>query len=143
VIEVVNYKCVHPAEIYGRIVEVCGEGTNNEGNISKQCRLFEEDRTNMDDEQRSVGAKFSNGKIASLLHTVPNFHQVIISCFTTSRNFVDQLDSQERARRQKTLCRSGQYSVLLYDTCCNFCGNYVENWFNMVANILLGGEIEG
>ena len=34
-IEVLNSKCVHPEKIYRRIVEVCGEGTNNERNVSK------------------------------------------------------------------------------------------------------------
>jgi hypothetical protein len=86
--EVLNSKYVHPAEIYGRIVGVCGEGTNNEGNISKQCRLFEEDRTNLDDEQRSARAKISNWKIASILHTALTLQQVIVSCFYTSRTFL-------------------------------------------------------
>ena len=42
-----------PAEIYTRIIEACGEGALNEGNVRKWCRLFKESRNNV----RSRGTK--------------------------------------------------------------------------------------
>jgi len=48
-----NTKNVRLAEIWRRIVEVCGEGAMNGGNVRKWCRLFKEGRTNVHDEEPS------------------------------------------------------------------------------------------
>jgi hypothetical protein len=40
-------------EIHCQIVEVYVEGTMNQGNVRKWCRLFKEGRTNMHDEEQS------------------------------------------------------------------------------------------
>jgi hypothetical protein len=51
VIRFLNTKNVRLAEI--RIVEVCGEGAMNRGNVRKWCRLFKEGRTNVHDQEPS------------------------------------------------------------------------------------------
>jgi hypothetical protein len=48
-----NAKNVCPAEIHRQIVEVHGEGVMNEGNVRKLCRLFNEGRTIVHDEEQS------------------------------------------------------------------------------------------
>ena len=50
-IRFLNTKSVRPAEIYKQIDEVCDEGTNEEENSRKWCRLFKKGRNNMDDEK--------------------------------------------------------------------------------------------
>jgi hypothetical protein len=44
-------KDVHTVEMHRRIVELCGESAINERNAKKWCRLFEEGRTNVRDEE--------------------------------------------------------------------------------------------
>jgi len=61
-----------------QIVEVCGEGAMNKGYVRKWCRLFEEGKTNVNDEERS-------GKLSTILHNFPAVHYAIITCFSTSK----------------------------------------------------------
>jgi hypothetical protein len=51
VIRFLNAKNFLQAEIHRNFVEVYGDGALNEGNMRKWCRLFEEDRTNLLDEE--------------------------------------------------------------------------------------------
>jgi hypothetical protein len=53
VMQFLNTKNVRLAEIWGRIVEVCGEGAMKSGNVRKWCRLFKEGRTNVHVEEPS------------------------------------------------------------------------------------------
>lgn len=53
VIRFLNAKRVRPAEIHRQLVEVYGEGVMNDGNVRKWCRLFNEGRTNIHDDERS------------------------------------------------------------------------------------------
>ena len=52
VIRFLNAKNLHQAEIHRNFVEVYGDGALKEGNVRKWCRLFEESRTNLFDEER-------------------------------------------------------------------------------------------
>jgi hypothetical protein len=52
VIKFLNAKNLLKAEIHRKFVEVYGDGAVNEGNVRKWCRLFEEGRTNLLDEER-------------------------------------------------------------------------------------------
>jgi hypothetical protein len=40
-----NVKNIPPAEIHHQVIEVCGEGVMNEGNVNKWCHLINEGRT--------------------------------------------------------------------------------------------------
>jgi hypothetical protein len=52
VIIFLNAKNFLQAEIHRKFVEVYGDGAVNKGNVRKWCRLFEEGRTNLLDEER-------------------------------------------------------------------------------------------
>jgi hypothetical protein len=86
VIKFLNAKKVRPAEIHKKIFEVYGIGAMNEGIVRKWCRLFKVGTINVPDEERSGRANSSSCKFYSILHTVPTLHQVIITCFSISRN---------------------------------------------------------
>jgi len=77
---------VHLAEVHRHIDEVCGEGAINEGSMRKWCRLVKEGRTVVHDEQ-SRHANSSRGRFLGMPHMVATLHQIIITCFATSRNF--------------------------------------------------------
>jgi hypothetical protein len=51
VIRFLNAKNFRPVEIHRQIVEVCGEGAMNEGNVRKWCPLFNEGMINVYDEE--------------------------------------------------------------------------------------------
>jgi hypothetical protein len=53
-------KSVHPAEIYRQIVQVCGEGAVNKGNVRKWWRLFTESTTMRDRTAPPRHAHYSN-----------------------------------------------------------------------------------
>lgn len=77
--------------IHVQIVELCGEGAINKGNLRKWCHLFKESSTMCSHTSPLIHAHYwtvQPGKFSSvLLHTVPILHQVIITCFSTSRNY--------------------------------------------------------
>lgn len=50
-------------------VEVCGEGTTEEKNVRKWCRIFKEGRTNTHGEERNGRAVISSGNFSTILHT--------------------------------------------------------------------------
>jgi hypothetical protein len=54
VIRFLNAKNFLQAEIYRTFVEVYGGGAVNEGYVRKWCRLFEEGRTNLLDQERTA-----------------------------------------------------------------------------------------
>jgi hypothetical protein len=52
-IRFLNAQNVRPIEIYRQLIAVCGEGVMNESNVRRWCRMFNEGRTNVHDEERS------------------------------------------------------------------------------------------
>jgi hypothetical protein len=79
-----NAKNILPAEIFGKVVEVYVEGAINEGGLRKWCLLLKEVRTKLLDEVPS-------GRHSLVMHdlkeNVPTLHQVIFTCFPSSRYF--------------------------------------------------------
>jgi transposase len=53
VIKLLNAKNVGPAEIYGQVCEVYGENAMSDGNVRRWCRMFNEGRTNVHDDDTS------------------------------------------------------------------------------------------
>jgi hypothetical protein len=53
VIRFLNAQNVRRIEIYRQLTAVYGEGVMNESNVRQQCRMFNEGRTNVRDEERS------------------------------------------------------------------------------------------
>jgi hypothetical protein len=53
VIRFLNAQNVGPIEIYRQLIAVDGEGVMNESNVRKWCRIFNEGRINVRDEERS------------------------------------------------------------------------------------------
>jgi hypothetical protein len=56
VIRFLNDENFRPAEIHRQIADVHGEGTMQEGNTRKWCRLFKEGSINVHDEERTKWA---------------------------------------------------------------------------------------
>jgi hypothetical protein len=56
--------------------------------VWKQCQFFKEDKTNVHNGERSECTNSSSGKFFIILHTVLTFHQVIITHFSTPRDFL-------------------------------------------------------
>jgi hypothetical protein len=52
-IRFLNAQNVGPIEIYHQLIAVYGEGVMNESNVRKCCRMFNEGRTNVHDEEQS------------------------------------------------------------------------------------------
>jgi transposase len=53
VIRFLNAQNIRPNEIYRQLIAVYGEGVMNESIVRKWCRMFNEGRTNVHDEERS------------------------------------------------------------------------------------------
>jgi hypothetical protein len=53
VIRFLNAQNTRPIEIYRELIAVYGEGVMNGSNVRKLCRMFNEGRTNVHDEERS------------------------------------------------------------------------------------------
>jgi hypothetical protein len=51
VIRFLNAQNVRPIEIYRQLIAMYGEGVMNESNVRKWCRMFDEGRTNVHDEE--------------------------------------------------------------------------------------------
>jgi hypothetical protein len=136
-----NSKNVRPGEIDRQIVEVYYESARNKGNMRKWCRLFQEGTTMHDCMPPSVHAHYSNsssGKFSGIPHTVLILHQVIITHFSTSRNFWPARVFRV-TKRQKDIVQDWlkdlavtfsdkgiQKPVPPYDKCVNLHGNYGE-----------------
>lgn len=86
VIIMLSTNTVHLAEIHRHIDEVYGEGAINGESMRKWCRLVKDGRTVVHDEQ-SGHANSSRGRFSWMPYMVATLHQIIITCFTTSRNF--------------------------------------------------------
>jgi hypothetical protein len=82
-----NAKTVCQVEIHRQTVEVYSEGAENKENMRKWCWLFREGRTNVYDEKRNGHTVAQSRKFSRILLTVLTLHKVIITCFSTSRNF--------------------------------------------------------
>jgi hypothetical protein len=53
IIRFFNAQNVRLIEIYRQLIAVYGEGVMNESNVRKWCRMFNDGRTNVQDEERS------------------------------------------------------------------------------------------
>jgi hypothetical protein len=53
VIRFLNAQNVRPIEMYRQLIAVYGEGVMDESHVRKWCRMFNEGRTNVHDEERS------------------------------------------------------------------------------------------
>jgi hypothetical protein len=53
VIRYLSAQNVRPIEFYRQLIAVYGEGVTNESNVRKWCRMFNEGRANVHDEERS------------------------------------------------------------------------------------------
>jgi hypothetical protein len=51
VIRFLNAQNVCPIEIYCQLIAVYGEGAMDESNVRKWCQMFNEGRTNVNDEE--------------------------------------------------------------------------------------------
>lgn len=101
---ILNTNNVHLAEINSHIDEVLWWRWNK-GSMGKWCGVVKEGRTIVCDEQ-SGHTNSSSGRFSRMPHMVTTLHQIIITCFTTSRYFW-QPRVWGVTMKQKTLCTTG------------------------------------
>jgi hypothetical protein len=90
VIQFLKTKDFCPVEIHRQIVEVCVEGKMNEGYVRKWYWLCKKARQRATACRNACYANSSRRSFSSIFSTVPTLRQVILTCFSSSRNILDE-----------------------------------------------------
>jgi hypothetical protein len=81
VIRFLNAQNMRPIEIYRQLIAVYGEGVMYDSNVRKWCRMFNEGRANVHDEERSGGPSLITEDLKNRIdqHIKTNRLQVIFT----------------------------------------------------------------